>query len=121
MASKHSGNKDGIQTLRSAERDAQAKIKLAREKKTRRLKEARDEAQRAILDFRNEKQSEFEMRNHAATGQGDSYTKQIEEKKAGEIDEIEVQVKKNREKVIQLVLEQVYNITPELHRNYQAP
>ena len=121
MASKHGGNKDGIQTLRNAERDAQAKIKLARDKKARRLKEARDEAQKEIEDFRQEKQREFEFKNQEASGHGDSYTKQIEDKKAVEFGEITVQVKKNKEKVIQLVLEQVYKISPELHQNYQTP
>ena len=118
-SNKHSGNKDGI--LRNAERDAQAKVKLAREKKARRLKEARDEAQKAIEDFRHEKQIEFEAKNKAAFGHGDSYTRQIEDKKAVEIAEIEVQVKRNKEKVVKLILEQVYNISPELHRNYQTP
>ena len=121
MASKHSGNKDGIQTLRNAERDAQAKIKLAREKKVRRLKEARDEAQREIEDFRQEKQREFEFKNQEATGYGDSYTKQIEDKKATEIADIAKQVKTNREKVILIILDQVYSISPELHQNYQTP
>eukprot|EP00800_Vazella_pourtalesii_P019498 TRINITY_DN663_c0_g1_i1.p1 TRINITY_DN663_c0_g1~~TRINITY_DN663_c0_g1_i1.p1 ORF type:complete len:123 (-),score=38.19 TRINITY_DN663_c0_g1_i1:141-509(-) len=120
-SNKHSGNKDGIQILRNAERDAQAKVKLAREKKARRLKEARDEAQKAIEDFRHEKQIEFEAKNKAAFGHGDSYTRQIEDKKAVEIAEIEVQVKRNKEKVVKLILEQVYNISPELHRNYQTP
>ena len=121
MSSKHGGNKDGIQTLRNAERDAQSKIKLAREKKARRLKEARDEAQREIEDFRQERQREFEFKNQEATGHGDSYTKEIEDKKSIEIAEIQVQVKKNREKVIQIILDQVYKISPELHQNYQTP
>lgn len=121
MASKHiGGNKDGIQILRSAEGDAQAKIKQAREKKTKRLKEARDEAQREIEEFRQAKQQEFEDKNRQASGHGDTYNKQIEDKKSKEIGEIDIQVKKNKDKVILLILEQVYNISPELHRNFET-
>ncbi|KAI6657430.1 V-type proton atpase subunit g [Oopsacas minuta] len=111
--------KGGIQELLAAEQRAVSKINEAKTRKIKKMKEARDEAQKEIDSYRKELQDEFEQKwkkDKAA----DEFSLQIQRKVRDEMRTIDSKVSTNKKQVIEKVLVQVYDITPELHENLQV-
>lgn len=105
-------NSAGIQTLLDAEREAQKIVQKAREYRTKRVKEARDEAKKEIDTYKEKKESE--LRKYESEHSSGN-------KKAEEVANIEVAKKiveikelgnKGQDKVVQELLNAVYEATP---------
>ena len=111
--------KGGIQELLAAEQRAASRIHEAKNRKIKKMKDARDEAQKEIDLFRKELQSEFEQK-WKKDKSGDEFSLQIQRKVTDEMHMIDSKVKLNKKQVIEKVLVQVYEITPELHENLQV-
>lgn len=80
------------------------------------MKEARDEAQKEIDGYRKDLQNEFETK-WKKDKSADEFSLQIQRKVGDEMKQINSKVNLNKKQVIEKVLLQVYDITPELHEN----
>ena len=85
--------------------------------KAQRLKEAKEEAAKEIEDYRKQRESQFQEQQKNFAGSKDDFTQQIHEESQTKLGTIDVDVKENKEKVIQRLLELVCDIQPELHIN----
>ena len=118
----HSGRKErkgGIQELLAAEQRAASRIHEAKSRKVKKMKDARDEAQKEIDLYRKELQSEFEQK-WKKDRSGDEFSLQVQRKVSDELRTVDYKVQLNKKQVIEKVLLQVYEITPELHENLQV-
>ena len=114
--SRRKERKGGIQELLAAEQRAALKINEAKKRKIKKMKDARDEAQKEIDCFRKDLQFEFETK-WKKDKSADAFSLQIQKKVGDEMKQIDSKVNLNRKQVIEKVLLQVYDITPELHEN----
>ena len=85
--------------------------------KTQRLKEAKEEAGKEIADYRTEREKQFNEKQKNFAGSKDDLKQKMDQDMINKRRQIEQDVKQNKEKVIQRLLEMVYDIKPELHRN----
>lgn len=85
--------------------------------KTQRLKEAKEEAGKEIAEYRNEREKQFGDKQKNFAGSKDDLKQKIEHDTISKRRQIEQDVRENKEKVIQRLLEMVYDIKPEMHRN----
>lgn len=85
--------------------------------KAQRLKEAKEEAAKEIEDYRKERESHFQEQQNKFKGSKDDFTTKISAESDQKLQDIEKDVQANKEKVISRLLELVYDIQPELHRN----
>ncbi|KAK3998168.1 H+-ATPase G subunit-domain-containing protein [Cladorrhinum sp. PSN332] len=105
-------NSAGIQTLLDAEREASKIVQKAREYRTKRVREARDEAKKDIEAYRANKDAEFKKFESEHT-QGNKAAEDEANKEAdGKIVEIQEAGKKNQDKVIENLLNAVWNPQP---------
>ncbi|RKF57327.1 V-type proton ATPase subunit G [Erysiphe neolycopersici] len=105
-------NSAGIQTLLDAEREAQKIVQKAREYRTKRVKEARDEAKKEIDSHKKRKDDElrkYEFEHSSGNKKAEEDANIEVTKKIVEIKELG---KKGQEKVIQDLLNAVYEVTP---------
>jgi len=109
----------GIQQLLQAEKKAADLIAEARKKKTKRAKQAKEEAIAEIEAFRNEREKNFQEKQKFEVGQED-FKNQINEETSAKLDTMSQQIEGNKEKVIERMLELVYDISPELHENFRS-
>lgn len=109
----------GIQQLLAAEKKAADLIADARKKKTKRLKQAKEEAAAEIEQFRAECEKNFKSKQQSEMGQ-DDFQKRIMDETAIKLKEMAGQADMNKGKVINRMLELVYDISPELHENFRA-
>jgi len=110
----------GIQQLLAAEKRAAEKVAEARKRKARRLKQAKEEAQDEIEKYRQERERQFKEFENKHMGSKEDVAARIEADTRIKIDEMQKAVNLHKEAVIVKVLELVYDIKPELHKNYQA-
>ena len=85
--------------------------------KTIRLKEAKEEAGKEIAEYRNEREKIYSEKQKTFAGSKDDLKHKMDQDTLAKRRQIEQDVKANKEKVIQRLLEMVYDIRPELHRN----
>ncbi|GLT77565.1 hypothetical protein SLA2020_491350 [Shorea laevis] len=69
----------GIQTLLSAEQEAQHIVSKARNSKLARLKQAKDEAERDVALYRSNMESEFQKKIFESSGSSGDTLKRLEE------------------------------------------
>jgi len=110
----------GIQQLLAAEKRAAEKVAEARKRKARRLKQAKEEAQDEIEKYRQERERQFKEFENKHMGSKEDVAARIEADTRIKIDEMQKAVNLHKEAVIVKVLELVYDIKPELHKNYGA-
>nr|BAR72390.1 Vacuolar-type H+-ATPase subunit G [Nasutitermes takasagoensis] len=110
----------GIQQLLAAEKRAAEKVAEARKRKARRLKQAKEEAQDEIEKYRQERERQFKEFENKHMGSKEDVAARIEADTRIKIDEMQKAVNLHKEVVIVKVLELVYDIKPELHKNYRA-
>lgn len=87
--------------------------------KARRLKQAKDEATEEIERFRSERENGFKDFEHKHVGSREGVASKIDADTRQKIDEMSRQVTHSKEVVIEELLSLVYDIVPELHKNYQ--
>jgi V-type H+-transporting ATPase subunit G len=109
----------GIQQLLAAEKKAADKVTEARKRKARRLKQAKEEAQDEIEKYRQERERQFKEFEIKHMGSKEDVAHRIDVDTKMKIEEMNKGVGVNKSEVICEILELVYNIKPELHRNYR--
>jgi len=111
----------GIQQLLAAEKRADEKVIQARKRKTLKLKRAKEEAQAEVLRFREERDRLFKEYEKQHMGSKESNAAQIEETTIKNIEAMKSTVMMNKSKVIQYLIDQVFNVQPQVHENYRYP
>ncbi|KAE8752563.1 V-ATPase V1 Subunit G [Frankliniella occidentalis] len=109
----------GIQQLLAAEKRAAEKVSEARKRKARRLKQAKEEAQDEIEKYRQERERQFKEFEAKHMGSREDVSARIEADTKLRINEMNKAVTTHKEQVIEKILELVYDIKPELHKNFQ--
>ncbi|KAH0562791.1 V-type proton ATPase subunit G [Cotesia glomerata] len=109
----------GIQQLLAAEKKAADKVTEARKRKARRLKQAKEEAQDEIEKYRQEREKQFKEFEAKHMGSKEGVAARIDADTKLKIEEMNSQLSTHKDAVIQKILELVYDIKPELHRNYR--
>ncbi|XP_023177955.1 V-type proton ATPase subunit G [Drosophila hydei] len=108
----------GIQQLLAAEKKAAEKVAEARKRKARRLKQAKDEATEEIEKFRQERERSFKEFEAKHMGSREGVAAKIDADTRVKLSDMEGAIRTRKEPVIQEVLQFVYNISPEVHKNY---
>ena len=85
--------------------------------KNQRLKEAKEEAGIEIEAYRKERENQFADKKKNFDGSKDDYTQKMERDKVEKLQKIEEDIAANKQAVMKRLLEMVYEITPELHKN----
>ncbi|XP_017774230.1 PREDICTED: V-type proton ATPase subunit G [Nicrophorus vespilloides] len=110
----------GIQQLLAAEKRAADKVAEARKRKARRLKQAKEEAQDEIEKYRRERENQFREFEAKHMGSREDVAVKIEQDTKHRIDDMNRAIMSQKDPVMQEVLALVYDIKPELHKNYRA-
>ena len=109
----------GIQQLLTAEKRAAEKVSDARKRKAQRLKQAKKEAQEEIEKYRQERENQFREFEAKHMGSREDVAARIDEDTRVKIEEMNKQVYAHQGQVMAKILELVYDIKPELHKNYR--
>ncbi|CAO1343317.1 unnamed protein product [Diamesa serratosioi] len=108
----------GIQQLLAAEKRAAEKVSEARKRKQKRLKQAKEEAQDEIEKYRMERERLFKEFEAKHMGSREGVAAKIDADTVLKIDEMNRAISSNKNPIIQEVLRLVYDIKPEVHKNY---
>ncbi|KAJ8680415.1 hypothetical protein QAD02_016202 [Eretmocerus hayati] len=108
----------GIQQLLAAEKRAAEKVSEARKRKARRLKQAKEEAQDEIEKYRQEREKQFREFEAKHMGSKEDVATRIDADTKVKIEEMNKQISAHKDVVMHQILDLVYNIKPELHKNY---
>ncbi|XP_050305709.1 V-type proton ATPase subunit G [Anthonomus grandis grandis] len=109
----------GIQQLLAAEKRAAEKVSEARKRKARRLKQAKDEAQEEIEKYRKERERQFREFETKHMGSKEDVAAKIDADTKLRIAEMNQLVTGQKLAVINEILALVYDIKPEIHKNYR--
>ncbi|KAF6208277.1 hypothetical protein GE061_016731 [Apolygus lucorum] len=109
----------GIQQLLAAEKRAAEKVAEAKKRKARRLKQAKEEAQDEIERYKQDREKQFKEFEAQHMGSREDVAARIDADTRQRIEEMTKAVNVNKEQVIQKILELVYDIRPEMHKNYR--
>ncbi|XP_055387783.1 V-type proton ATPase subunit G [Condylostylus longicornis] len=109
----------GIQQLLAAEKKAAEKVAEARKRKARRLKQAKDEATEEIEKYRQERERQFKEFEAKHMGSREGVAAKIDADTKLKLAEMNQAIEQRKEPVINEILQYVYNIVPEIHRNYR--
>ncbi|KAG0216108.1 H(+)-transporting V1 sector ATPase subunit G [Mortierella sp. GBA30] len=110
-------NSSGIQTLLEAEKEASKIVQKARQYRVQRLKDARQEAAKEIEELKAAKNEAFKNFEQEHAGSSDQTSQRVEVETEQKRVEIEAAFAKNREAVLQMLLETVYTVEPKIHPN----
>ncbi|XP_068732041.1 V-type proton ATPase subunit G-like [Montipora capricornis] len=117
---KMASQSQGIQQLLQAEKKAETMVSDARKRKTQKLKRAKEEAQAEIRSYKEERERQFKEYQREHMGSKDDFKAKVDEQTMVQLNEIGESVEKNKEKVIDRLLNLVYDIKPELHQNLRT-
>ncbi|XP_006012346.1 V-type proton ATPase subunit G 3 [Latimeria chalumnae] len=109
----------GIQHLLQAEKRAKEKLDEAKKRKGKRLKQAKDEAMAEIDQYRLQRENEFRHKQASILGSQGNLSAKVEEQSTAKSQTLTSTFHLNKEKVIQGLLDMVYNIKPEVHCNFR--
>lgn len=109
----------GVQQLLAAEKRASEKVADARKRKAKRLKQAKDEAQLEIDRFKAEKERQFKEYEAKHMGSKEDIASKIEAETRQKMSDMNQLVAQNKKAVIEKLLNLVYDIEPQVHRNYR--
>ncbi|KAK7487254.1 hypothetical protein BaRGS_00021482 [Batillaria attramentaria] len=107
----------GIQHLLSAEKRAAEKVAEARRRKANRLKQAKREADTEIQAYKEERERLYKDHEARVLGSKGDMESRIEANTRQKIQELNMNVKKNKEQALSKLLGIVLDIKPELHEN----
>ncbi|KAK6643638.1 hypothetical protein RUM43_005148 [Polyplax serrata] len=110
----------GIQQLLAAEKRAAEKVAEARRRKAKRLKQAKEEAHDEIEKYRQEREKQFREFESKHMGSKEDVAARIEADAKVKIDEMNKAVGRTKDAVIKEILQLVYDIKPEMHKNYKV-
>ena len=85
--------------------------------KNQRLKEAKEEAGKEIEQYRRDRETQFQEKKKNYDGSKDDFKQRMEEEKNEKLAKIQLDIAGNKGMVIDSLLEKVYDIQPELHKN----
>ena len=88
--------------------------------KNQRLKEAKEEAGVEIDRYRKDREEQFNDKKKNYDGSKDDFQQKMDKEKEERLRQIGSDVSRNKKEVIHRLLEMVYDIQPELHRNLQV-
>nr|CAB3224688.1 probable V-type proton ATPase subunit G [Phallusia mammillata] len=111
----------GIQQLLVAEKKASEKVGEARKAKAKRLKAAKEEAKVEIDTYRNQIEQGYKDRESNILGSRDDVKVQMDQHREMVIQQLGEQAAINKQKVIDRILDLVFDVKPELHVNYSLP
>ncbi|KAK9898409.1 V-type ATPase [Cystobasidium minutum MCA 4210] len=114
-------NTAGIQTLLDAEKEAAKIVAKAREYRTQRVKDARGEAAKEIEAYKSKQEAEFQAFEKEHTGDNDALAAELDKQTDSQLDDIRAQFGRNKQSVVDKLLERVIDVEPSLHRNYKKP
>ncbi|XP_076173981.1 V-type proton ATPase subunit Vha13 [Ptiloglossa arizonensis] len=120
FVTKMASQTQGIQQLLTAEKRAADKVADARKRKARRLKQAKEEAQDEIEKYRQERERQFREFEAKHMGSKEDVATRIEADTKIKIEEMNRDVSMHKKNVMLKILELVYNIKPQLHKNYRT-
>ena len=109
----------GINQLLGAERKAKQIIEDARKERQSRLRAAKEEAAKEIDEYKVGCESQIAQWNQGVKGQEVALQQQINQQTGEVLKRVDNQITKNREGTIMFLIQQVINIQPELHANYE--
>ncbi|XP_055701400.1 V-type proton ATPase subunit G-like [Phlebotomus papatasi] len=109
----------GIQQLLAAEKRAAEKVAEARKRKAVRLRKAKEEAQDEIEKYRQERDRQFKEFEAKYMGSREGVAAKIDGDTKVKIEEMNRMLVANKDAVVQELLDLVYDIKPEMHKNYQ--
>ncbi|CAN7993204.1 unnamed protein product, partial [Ixodes hexagonus] len=109
----------GVQQLLAAEKRASEKVADARKRKAKRLKQAKDEAQLEIDRFKAEKERQFKEYEAKHMGSKEDIASKIEAETKQKMSDMNQLVAQHKKAVIEKLLNLVYDIDPQVHRNYR--
>ncbi|KAF5301211.1 hypothetical protein FQA39_LY10797 [Lamprigera yunnana] len=110
----------GIQQLLAAEKRAAEKVSEARKRKTKRLKQAKEEAQDEIEKYRKERERQFREFEAKHMGSREDVAAKIEQDTKLRIVDMNKAIITQKESVMMTILDLVYDIKPEIHKNYRS-
>ncbi|CAH8874081.1 unnamed protein product [Trichobilharzia szidati] len=111
---------DGIQLLLQAEKSASEKVNEAKRRKAKRLKEAKAEAQAEIEAEKAERERHFKLCEEKVLGRRSEIELQIQKLTQEIIDTQTNSVNMHKEDAINMLLNCVMQIQPKLHKNYRS-
>ncbi|XP_054728523.1 V-type proton ATPase subunit G-like [Anastrepha obliqua] len=108
----------GIQQLLAAEKKAAEKVSEARKRKAKRLKQAKDEAVEEIEKYRGERERVLKEYEARYMGSREGVALKIEADTLDKLEELKTAVDTRKDLLISDLLDLVYNIKSDVHRNY---
>ncbi|KAL6304591.1 H+-ATPase G subunit-domain-containing protein, partial [Sparassis latifolia] len=106
-----------IQTLLEAEKEAAKVVQQAREYRVQKLKDARAQATKEIEEYKTLKEAQFKAFEASHAGNTQSAQAAVDKETDIKLKEITASYNKNRNEVVQKLLDRVVLVKPELHRN----
>ncbi|RKP09622.1 H+-ATPase G subunit-domain-containing protein [Thamnocephalis sphaerospora] len=116
----NAANSQGIQLLLDAEKEAAKIVQKARQHRVQRLKEARTEAAKDIEDLRTQKQKDLEDYQQRHAGDAAAEEKRINEETEQKLEEVRAAFAKNRDEVMEKILNAVISVAPKVHANVRT-
>ncbi|KAI9101368.1 H+-ATPase G subunit-domain-containing protein [Phlyctochytrium arcticum] len=107
----------GISTLLEAEKEASKVVATARKYRVQRLKDARTEAQKEIEQLKAQKTKEFQDFEKQYSGSSDDVVSNANAQTEVQLKEVQTLYEKNKEQVIQKMLDGILNVQPKIHAN----
>ncbi|XP_011212081.1 V-type proton ATPase subunit G-like [Bactrocera neohumeralis] len=108
----------GIQQLLAAEKKAAEKVTEARKRKAKRLKQAKDEAVEEIEKYRAERERLLKEYEAKYMGSREGVALKIDLDTQNKMEELKKAVENRKDLLIGDLLDLVYNIKSDVHRNY---
>lgn len=109
----------GIQQLLAAEKRAAEKVSDARKRKAKRLKQAKEEAQDEIEKYRKERERQFREFEAKHMGSREDVAAKIDQDTKRRIEDMNRAVQSQKDPVMKEILNLVYDIRPEMHKNFR--
>ncbi|KAG8760402.1 H(+)-transporting V1 sector ATPase subunit G [Ceratobasidium sp. 423] len=106
-----------VQRLLEAETEAAKIVQEARQYRTQRLKDARTEAAKDIEAYKHQKEDEFKSLEGQRAGNTSNAQDVVDKDTEAKIASINDAYAKQKDAVVQKLLDRVVLVQPELHRN----
>ncbi|KAJ7623319.1 H+-ATPase G subunit-domain-containing protein [Roridomyces roridus] len=107
----------GIQTLLEAEKEAAKIVEQARQYRVQKLKDARSQAAKEIEDYKKSKEEEFKAFEAQHAGTTSNAQTLVDKETEVNLKNITESFNKNKEQVVNKLIDRVVLVKPELHRN----
>eukprot|EP00003_Mantamonas_plastica_P025653 TRINITY_DN5075_c1_g1_i1.p2 TRINITY_DN5075_c1_g1~~TRINITY_DN5075_c1_g1_i1.p2 ORF type:complete len:157 (-),score=51.07 TRINITY_DN5075_c1_g1_i1:379-849(-) len=111
---------EGIEKLLQAEAEASAIVSEARKQKDLMMKRAHDEASDDVQSYRQKMEEEFENYKSDYAGESGSTGEKMKQQMIADIAEVEDLVAKNKQDVIELLLNTVQQVDTTIPKNVQT-